>query len=248
MDRPGVGREVDEAVGFFDFGGVGGKGVVLRLGHKGTVAQGIHRAEQDARTRGGQFIVDGLEVIVVLDGNLLAQEHISRVQTLGHIHGGDTRHGVTVHDGALHGCGTAQGGQERAVDVDAAVAGEIQHREGQDLAVGHHDDEIGVQLGEGLVKRTVPQGGGLVDGDVLLGGVHLDGGWGEDVAPSAGLIGLGHNAHDLLARLAEGAQRVQSEIGCSHEYNTHNVSFPVGRIPSKALKRGYAGISQVEDL
>ena len=167
--------------------------------------------------------MDGFKVVVREDLDLLAKEHISRVQPLGHIHGGNARDGVTVHNGALHGRGTAQGGKQGAVDVDTAQRRAGKDRQGQDLAIGYHDDEVGRKRAQGVVKCTAAQGLGLVHGDAPLQRVGLDGRGGENVAASARLVGLGDNGNHVLAGLTKSAEGGNGKIGGAHKYDAHGV-------------------------
>ena len=151
-------------------------------------------------------------------------QHIARVKPLCHLHRGDTGLLVSVHNGTLHRCRAAILGQKRAVYVYTAVLGEIQHVLGQDLAVCHDHDEVGGKLLQLVFKSAVLKGLGLINGKALLLGIYLDGRGHQRVAASLGLIGLGDNAHDLLACLHQCLEGEKREVGRAHKQNAHQSS------------------------
>jgi len=75
------------------------------------------------------------------DGVFTPQQHGTGIEPGLHLHDAHAGHGIAGQDGALDGRRAAPARQERRVDVEAAVARHVEHRLGQQQAVGsdHHD-------------------------------------------------------------------------------------------------------------
>ena len=209
--------KVEQTVALFNLGGIGGKRVILRNGGDFSLAQACKGLEQSAGTQRAERVVQIFKIIVFANRQACYRQHIARIQTDVHFHNGNAAFGTAVNQHALHRGGAAIGRQQRAVNVDTAVLGEIKHRLGQNFAVGNHHDDIGCQRGKLGIKRAVLQRGGLIDRQTLLQRIHLDGGRGQLISSALGLVGLGNNAHNLLACLAECAQGKECKVGRAHK-------------------------------
>ena len=76
------------------------------------------------------------------DGDFLLQQDVAGIQAFIQPHGGDAGHALAVGDGPLNGRGTAILRQQRAVQVQVAVARQIEHPLGNQAAIGNHDDGL----------------------------------------------------------------------------------------------------------
>ena len=101
------------------------------------------------------------------DRGFVRQQHIAGIQTLGHLHGGNTRLFVARDNRPLDRRGTAPARQQRTMHVDAAVRRNIEHRLGQQLAVGHHDDDLGCQRAQTRLLVLIFERIRLKDRDIM---------------------------------------------------------------------------------
>ena len=107
------------------------------------------------------------------------------------------------------------------MDVDAALAGDVQHRLGQDPSVGHHRADIRVQPAQLLHRFRIFKMLRLEHRNPMLQsqllhrrGHHLH-------APALGTVRLGVNAHHLEAILQNLFQAGRRNIRRTHKYNSH---------------------------
>ena len=135
--------------------------VVLRLGLEGTGGDGGHHLAQHTGTHSRHAVKQLAAGLLRVDGDLLAAEHIAGVKALIHLHDGNAGLGVAVQHGPLHRGAATVLGQQRNMQVDAAVLRGFQHGLGQDAAIGHHHDQLRGQCADVLVLAAVPQGTGL---------------------------------------------------------------------------------------
>jgi hypothetical protein len=102
------------------------------------------------------------------------------------------------------------------VDVQTAVHGQIQIPLRQNLAVGHHDAEIGCEGAQdaiALVRKARP----LVDRQAAGEAGLRDGGRALDLTAADGLRRLADDGDDLVAGLDDGIQTRHGELGRAHE-------------------------------
>jgi hypothetical protein len=81
-----------------------------------------------------------------------------------HTHDGAACDLVAGQDGGLYWRRTPPARQQRGVDVDAAVWGQVKHSGAQDLAEGCDDDNFRLQLGHRGYGFWGLEGGRLQDG------------------------------------------------------------------------------------
>ncbi len=116
------------------------------------------------------------------------------------------------------------------MDVDAAARQCVEHRFRQDLAVGHHDGELGSRGDERVAQLARPRRSRLDHGEPELVRRELDGGRGQLTAAPGGLVRLGHHERDLVV-LAQRTQAGHREFGRAHEHEAHAVDLSPGAVP-----------------
>ena len=79
------------------------------------------------------------------DGRAALRDNGAGVEPGVHFHDGDAGLGVAIGNRPLNRRRAAIFRQQRRVNVQAAVARQIQDRRRQNLSVSHHDDEVGLQ-------------------------------------------------------------------------------------------------------
>ena len=157
------------------------------------------------------------------DGQLFFQNHIARIQPLGHIHHRDPADGIARHNGAVDRRRAAPARQQRRVDIDAAERRQRQNLGRKQFAVSGDDEHIRTDGAEGLARGFVPQRERLKDLYAARKGVVLDGRRRELMPAAARLIGVGHDESDVVAAvLAERAQRFGGEGRRAHKHNAHH--------------------------
>ena len=225
MDVGGAVGQAELGQLLIEHGREGGVCVILRLGLQRPCRDLGNGLAQNAGT-GSRHPVEQLTAgLFGVDGHLLADEDIAGVQPFVHLHDGDAGLGIAVQHGPLHRGAAAVLGQQRDVQVDAAVLGRFQHRSRQDAAIGHHHDQFrrkGLNVG---VLAAVPQGAGLEDRGAVLQGHFLDRRRGEHLLAAHRLIPAGIHAADLMPGGIEGFQALGCDIRGPHEQNAHYL-FP----------------------
>ena len=68
----------------------------------------------------------------------------------------------------LDGCSSPIFGQQRAMHIDTTQTWGIQHSLGQDLAIGHHYNHIGIPTADLLLDFLCAQCGGLIYWNFVL--------------------------------------------------------------------------------
>jgi len=133
------------------------------------------------------------------DGDGPLGEDRAGIQPGIHAHDGDASLGVTGADGGLDRRGAAPARQQRGVDVDAAVGGQIQHVLAQDLPEGGNNDQVGLPACQMIKRFRCAQSPGLKDRDACRLRHPFDG-RGAQFAPAPGrAVGLGDDAHDAVS-------------------------------------------------
>ena len=92
-------------------------------------------------------------------------EYCAGVEAGVHLHDGDAGRGLAVEDGTLDRRGAAVRGEQRAVDIEAAVRWEVENGLWENLAVGGDDDQAGRELLE--ETDVVAQSLRLVDAEMV---------------------------------------------------------------------------------
>jgi hypothetical protein len=181
---------------------------------------GGQRAHDQAGAERGQAVVQAGSGVVGQDGLALDQQHVAGIEAGVHLHDRDAGLGVAGLDRAMDRRGAAPARQQRAVDVQAAQARQVQHPLRQDQAVGgdhQHVGPRGVQRGAagfGLVRELAvqPQAARLGHRRAELEGQLLDRRRRQLHAPAGGTVGLGqHQRHDVARRM-DRRQRDRREL------------------------------------
>ena len=102
------------------------------------------------RTELHQRIVYFIRRIGRLDGVTVFADHIAGIQTNVHLHDAHARLGIARFNRALNRRCAAPTGQQRGVDVEAAVFRCIQHVLRQNQSVGGNDHHVGLDFFEHL--------------------------------------------------------------------------------------------------
>jgi hypothetical protein len=142
--RVGRHRPVHAAVLFLDDGGEAGPVDVLRRRLERARSEAGQGQGQDPGPHDGQPRLEVGRGLVLPDGRGAGEERGPGVQAFVDEHGGHARLPLAVHDRPLNGGRPAVARQERPVDVDGSAPRDVDHASGQDLAVGHHDLDIGL--------------------------------------------------------------------------------------------------------
>ncbi len=132
------------------------------------------------------------------DRGLLPQDHISGVQPLAHIHAGHAGDLLAPDYAPLDRPGAPVLGQQRGVQVDAAILWNVKYPLGQYLAVGNHHHRVGDEGRDLFGRLPVAQGFGLINRDIVRLGQDLDRRLTQLVAPSHRLVRLGVDGQHLV--------------------------------------------------
>ena len=135
--------EVERTVGLLQLPAVRRPALVLRHGGDASVGPRRQDARQQLTAAFKQARREGAGGVVVRDSVLLLCDDGAGVGALVQQHDADPGDGVALQDGLGDGRGAAVAGQQRWVDVQAAVACHSQQRRRQDAAVGCDDHRVG---------------------------------------------------------------------------------------------------------
>ena len=211
--------EIYEAFAFFDLCGICGLDVdrVLRGSGESARADSFDGLEHQGAAAFSHFVVDRFKIILGENVNALGQQNVTCVKSDIHHHCGDSREFLAVNDGSLHRRGTSVFGQKRAVNVDAAVLGVVEHVLRQYLAVSGNYDHLGRDLVEKCGEFLALESGRLINGDVTLKRADLDRAGCELVSATNGAVGQSDDTDNVLARVAKSGKRDSGEVGSAHE-------------------------------
>ena len=112
-------------------------------GCEGAVCQAGEGLDHQRGADGGEAFEEVGGGLFGGDGDGLGEQHGAGVEARVEAHGGDAGVGFAVGDGPLDGRGAAVLRQQRAVQVDAAEAGQGEHPVRDDAAVGDDEDGVG---------------------------------------------------------------------------------------------------------
>ena len=199
VDLHGGGRPVDLELVRLDLRRVQG---LAHLRRRCTEPVG-QRAEEQPGTDLDEASPQLLERLVRTDVELRSAVDAARVEPLLHDHEIDAGALVAGEDRPLDGRRTAPAGQQGEVQVDHRHLG--QHVRADQASEGHDHAEVhtGVEDVVDPIRHHQPQ----------VERRRLDRRGVEPGAPASPLVGLGDDQRDLVARLDEGAQRRDRELG-----------------------------------
>ena len=165
-------------------------------------------------------------------------DRVDRTRVHPRLHPHDRHAGLRVsrQQRRLDGRGAAPARQDRAVDVHAAEARQVEDALREDLPVGDDDEEVRVRLREPRDGLLVLQRRRLEDGNRELAGAPCDRRVGDLGRPPHRLRRLRDGEDDVVPRGHEGVQRREGEVGGAEEDDAH-----AG--PDPAPQRGWRSTS-----
>ena len=213
LDGDGLHGPVDARLFLGELLGIVGQRIVLRLGGGFTGGHGAQGIDQRLRAQLGQLVIEAGGGLIKGDGAAHLADHGAGIQPHIHLHYGDAGFGIARPDGALYGGGTAPAWQQGAVHIEATETRGVEHRLGQDQAVGHHHHEIGAKGGQFGLCGFIAQGGRLVDRQAVGQRQLLDRAGGQFLTAARRLVGLGVNGDDFMVGRQQRRQMTGGEVG-----------------------------------
>ena len=159
--------------------------------------------------------------LIFSDRCLLFEDHIAGIQSLTHVHGGDTGHALSVDDAPLDRTCAAVFWQQRTMDVDAAIARQFQNLLWQNLAVGNHRNQVRLQFLKDLQRSTVAHLLRLENRNIVRKCQFLDRRCHQLIASALWFVRLGKHADNLMVGFQQLLQRSLCKFGSSHKNNLH---------------------------
>ena len=187
--------------------------IVLQIGNNGACADF------------GQFVVQGLSVVIGENRAGMAADNGTGVEPGVHLHDADAGFAIARFNSALDGCGTAPARQQRGVDVEAAVARDVEHGLRQQQAVGGHHHDVGFHSAQHFLCGLAFQAFGLGYLKTEFERGFFDGRSLQLHAAPFGTVGLGEHQRDVEAGPGNGAQGGGGEIGGAGKNNFANHGF-----------------------
>ena len=184
------------------------------------------------------------------DGQRFAQQHVAGIEPRIHLHDGHARLVVARFDGAMDRRGAAPARQQARVDVQAAVARQIEHPLRQDQAVGGHHHRIGARRDKQIMGQArvlgvlaIPaQAARLRERQAMALRALLDGRSLQLHAAPGRAIGLGQHQRHFMPRIDQGLQRHPRELRRARENDAH--ALPPQRAGSKSPRISSVNITR----
>ena len=151
-------------------------------------------------------------------------DDIALIHAGRHIHGGNPGFAAMVENGPLHRSGAPELGKNAGVHIDTAQRRQIQHRLGQQLAIGHHQNQIRLQCAERVQRCLVLERRRLKDGNPLFQRVFLHRRHGQLHPAVLRRVRLRKHTSHLIAGLADALETCAGNLGRSHKYQFHSSS------------------------
>ena len=168
-----------------------------------------------------EFVVEAAGGVVVGNGQSFGQKNRAGIEPGFHLHDGDAGFCVASHDGTVDRGGAAPTGQQRGVDVEAAMSWRIEDWLRQDQAVSDDNGDVGFVGLEGGKRLVGFQEFWRKDRQAKCFGAHVDGGWAIFLAAPGGARGLRVDGGDVVASFDQRVQSQDREIGGAHEDQSH---------------------------
>ena len=221
---PAVSVQRDAAVLFADLRGERGLGIILlEAGRSRRYAARVETRR--LAPRAASRVSRAGAVSRGPTGTRLLGQDIALVHPVVELDDGHARLGVAVEDGPLDRGRAAVFRQEREVDVEGMVAGEIVEVVGDDLAVG--DDDVDVGPRPPGPARGLPRPSGCAAGSMTgrprSRAKDLTGEGVELAAASGRLVGLGDDELDRVARFEQGREGGEGRGRAPEEDDPHAV-------------------------
>ena len=150
---------------------------------------GAERGEPDAQVSSGFFGADRRR---------RREQHRARVHARVHLERRDPGHGLAAHDRPLDRRGAAVARQQRAVDVDRAAPGCVEHGLRQDLAERGDDRHVGAERAQALGPLGIAQARRLQDPEPGFQGARLHRWRGQTLSAMGRPVGLRDDRDDVM--------------------------------------------------
>ena len=161
-----------------------------------------------------------------LDGVAVFANHIAGIQADVHLHDAHAGFGIAGFNCTLNRCCAAPTGQQRGVDIEAAVFGRIQHFLRQNQAIRGHHHHIRARIFEHLQGfGVIAQLFRLRHGQTQFQGSLFDRRCGQLHAAAFGAVGLGQHQRNFKTCGGDGFQGGGGKIGRTGKDNFHVVSL-----------------------
>ena len=148
--------------------------------------------------------------------------HRTAVESCFHLHHADTGLGFAVQDRPGNGGGAPQLRKQRSVEVDHPHSRRVQDIGAENVPIGDHDTQIGIEPAQGFGEDVTDRFDRLEDRDVEVVRDQLDGGRDQPGAgTSPGFVRLGHYGHHVESRRQQRLERRHREARRSEEHDTH---------------------------
>ena len=217
VNRAGRLAPVDETFFLAQAVGVGRLAVVLRRLECAALGQLVEYGQQQRCAEAREVVLDLRAGVIGADWTPGGREHASGIERLDHPHDAHAGLPIAGDHGAMHRGGPPVLREQRRVHVQQAQRRRLQHRGGQDLAVGRHHARIGVPGPELREKRLVLQPVGLKHRHASGERDALDRAVADALAAAAGTVRLRDDARDVMARVEQRLERGHGEIGRAEE-------------------------------
>ena len=165
---------VDTAVFFFDRRRIRHLALILRSGDEPAVLEQLQGLVERLGAEHGQCVVQAATGFGFGDGTGFLQQNIARVQVLIDLHDGDAGLPLAIGNRPLNGRRPPVLGQQRSVDIDAAVGRQVEQTRGQQLAVGRNHQQVGLPVAQPGHDLGRAQLGGLKNRNIVFEGAGFD--------------------------------------------------------------------------
>ena len=198
--------------------------VVLRGGHGPARGDLFNAAAEGLGPHRGHPVKQLAAGLLRANVHRLHHQDVAGVQPFVQLHNGHAGGFVAVDDRPLDGRTAPVFGQQRNVQVDAALGGNRQHFRRQNAPIGHHHDQLRRKGADVLGGLAIPQSTGLIHRGAVGQRQLLDRRRGEHLLAAHGFVLSGEHAADLMPGGVQRLQTLGGNVRGSHEQNAHQFS------------------------
>ena len=148
-----------------DLGRKRGLVMILGLGLNQSVFEQHQGLNQGLGSDLGQAQREVTRALMLVNRHLDAVEYRAGIHTLGHLHDADPGHLMPPRNRPVNRGSAAQFRKQRGVHVDGAMRRQLEHLGAQQMAIGHHHADVGVESAQ-FGHKVIATGS--------FGGQHLD--------------------------------------------------------------------------
>ena len=237
---------VERGFVFADLFGISGARFGLRRRGKRAVALELaQRVHNEARTERGQLVVKRCRRIVRVDRDACGAQHGTRIESRIHLHERDTRLRIARFQRPMDRRGAAPARQQRSMDIDAAVARNVEHLLGQQQPISGDDHHIVRRCSQrfdgrprfGGILAVTPQRRRLSHRQAVLEGIALDRAGLQLHSAPGRAIRLGENECDGKTRRIDGGERGGRELRRTGKYDAQRMCHEFERICAALTSR-----------